>query len=105
MTYKEIIETAKDCMGFCKACIICNGKVCKNSMPGPGAKGIGDVAIRNYDTWREIRLNMDTICSNEDVDTSSLSAVQNNPVIKVWNKFLQDSSTCTMTANQPLGPQ
>ncbi len=43
--------------------------------------------------------------SNEDVDTSSLSAVQNNPVIKVWNKFLQDSSTCTMTANQPLGPQ
>ena len=49
MTYKEIIEIAKDCMGFCKACPICNGKVCKNSMPGPGAKGIGDVAIRNYD--------------------------------------------------------
>ena len=70
MTYKEIIEVAKDCMGFCKACPICNGKVCKNSMPGPGAKGIGDVAIRNYDKWREIRLNMDTICSNEDVDTS-----------------------------------
>ena len=70
MTYKEIIEAAKDCMGFCKACIICNGKVCKNCMPGPGAKGIGDAAIRNYDKWREIRLNMDTICSNEDIDTS-----------------------------------
>lgn len=70
MTYKEIIEVAKDCMGFCKACIICNGKVCKNSMPGPGAKGIGDVAIRNYDKWKEIRLNMDTIAENKDVNTS-----------------------------------
>ncbi|WP_295162342.1 alpha-hydroxy-acid oxidizing protein [uncultured Brachyspira sp.] len=70
MTYKEIIENAKDCMGFCKACIICNGKVCKNIMPGPGAKGVGDGAIRNYDKWGDIRLNMDTICSNEDVDAS-----------------------------------
>lgn len=70
MTYKEIIEVAKDCMGFCKACAICNGRVCRDCMPGPGAKGIGDVAIRNYDKWREIRLNMDTISSNEDVDTS-----------------------------------
>lgn len=70
MDYKEIIESAKDCMGFCKACIICNGKVCKNSMPGPGAKGIGDAAVRNYDKWRDIRLNMDTICSNEDADAS-----------------------------------
>ena len=70
MTYKEIIEIAKDCMGFCKACPICNGKVCKNSMPGPGAKGIGDVAIRNYDKWKEIRLNMDTIAENKDVDTA-----------------------------------
>ena len=35
--------------------------------------------------------------SGDSVDTSSLSAVQNNPVIKVWNKFLQDPSTCTMS--------
>ena len=70
MTYKEIIEVAKDCMGFCKACPICNGRVCKNSMPGPGAKGIGDVAIRNYDKWKEIRLNMDTISENKDIDAS-----------------------------------
>ena len=34
--------------------------------------------------------------SNDNVDTSSLSAVQNNPVVKVWNKYMQDSSTCTM---------
>ena len=35
--------------------------------------------------------------SGDSVDTSSLSSVQNNPVIKVWNKFLQDPSTCTMS--------
>ncbi len=69
MTYKEIIENAKDNMGFCKACIVCNGKVCKNSIPGPGAKGVGDVAIRNYDKWQNIRLNMDTICENKEIST------------------------------------
>jgi cell fate (sporulation/competence/biofilm development) regulator YmcA (YheA/YmcA/DUF963 family) len=35
--------------------------------------------------------------SNESVDTSKLSEVQNNPVVKAWNKYLQDSSVCTMT--------
>ena len=35
--------------------------------------------------------------SNDSVDTSSLSAVQNNPVVKVWNKFMQDSSTCSVS--------
>ncbi len=34
--------------------------------------------------------------TGEDVDTSSLDAVQNNPVVKVWSKYLQDGSTCTV---------
>lgn len=34
--------------------------------------------------------------SGETVDTSSLKNVQNNPVFQVWNKYLQDSSVCTM---------
>lgn len=34
--------------------------------------------------------------SNEQVDTSSVSAVQNNPVVKAWNKYLQDNSVCKM---------
>ena len=34
--------------------------------------------------------------SNEKVDTSSLSKVQDNPVVKVWNKYLQDPSTCVI---------
>lgn len=39
-------------------------------MPGPGAKGVGDVAIRNYDAWKDIRINMDTICENVTPGTS-----------------------------------
>lgn len=38
--------------------------------------------------------------SPDNVDTSSVSAVQDNPVVKAWNKYLQDSSVCTMTTNQ-----
>ena len=38
--------------------------------------------------------------SQDNVDTSSVAAVQNNPVVKVWNKYLQDSSVCTMSALQ-----
>lgn len=35
--------------------------------------------------------------SNESVNTSKLSEVQSNPVVKAWNKYLMDSSICTMT--------
>ncbi len=70
MNYQEILTNAKDCIGpYCKACTICNGRACRNQIPGPGAKGTGDVAIRNYDKWQEIRVNMDTICENRKVNT------------------------------------
>ena len=70
MTYKEVLAQAKKCIGsYCKACEICNGKACRNQIPGPGAKGSGDTAIRNYDKWQEIRINMDTICENREPDT------------------------------------
>ena len=71
MNYQEVINEAKTCMGaYCKVCPVCNGRACKNQMPGPGAKGVGDTAIRNYEKWQEIRVNMDTICENKPVDTS-----------------------------------
>lgn len=71
MTFQEVIEKAKGNIGpYCKACPACNGKACRNQMPGPGAKGVGDTAIRNYDKWQEIRINMDTITENTPVDTS-----------------------------------
>ncbi len=71
MNYQEVLAHAKECIGaYCKACSTCNGKACRNQIPGPGAKGVGDTAIRNYDKWQEIRVNMDTICENAGVDTS-----------------------------------
>lgn len=51
-------------------CSICNGRKCKNTIPGPGAKGIGDTAIRNYDKWREIRIVYDNISSVKKSDAS-----------------------------------
>ena len=71
MNYNELLASARSSIGnYCKACNVCNGIVCKNTIPGPGAKGVGDVAIRNYQKWQEIRVNMDTLCQNKPVDTS-----------------------------------
>lgn len=71
MSYHKVLENAKNYIGdYCKACIECNGKVCKNRIPGPGAKGIGDTAIRNYDKWKEIRINMDTLTESKPIDMS-----------------------------------
>ena len=71
MNYAECLELARGKMGnYCKACPECNGRVCKNQMPGPGAKGIGDTAIRNYDKWKEIRVQMDTLVEKRPIDTS-----------------------------------
>ena len=69
MTYQEAMAQAKGNMGKCKACPVCNGLACRNTIPGPGAKGVGDTAIRNYDAWQKIRVNMDTLCSCGDADT------------------------------------
>ena len=71
MNYSECTINARNRIGkYCKACPECNGRACRNQIPGPGAKGIGDTAIRNYDKWKEIRVNMDTISENRPVDTS-----------------------------------
>ena len=70
MTYQEVLEQARTCMGKCHACPVCSGLTCKNMVPGPGAKGLGTGAIRNYQKWQELCVNMDTICENAEVDTS-----------------------------------
>ena len=47
MTYQDIMEQARGTMGaYCKVCPVCNGRACKNQLPGPGAKGVGDTAMR-----------------------------------------------------------
>lgn len=73
MNYQEILEKSREGMGpFCKSCKICNGKACRNQIPGPGAKGSGTVAIRNYEAWQSIYLNMDTLVENKSVDTTCM---------------------------------
>lgn len=72
MNYQEVLTEARGVIGkYCKACPVCNGRACGNQIPGPGAKGSGDVAIRNFEKWQEIRVNMDTICSAGKVDISA----------------------------------
>ena len=68
-TYADVLKNARECIGpYCKACPECNGKACRHCIPGPGAKGVGDVAIRNYDQWKKIRVQMDTIVENKEPD-------------------------------------
>lgn len=71
MNFREVTENARPVIGkSCKACYECNGRACRNTVPGPGAKGVGDTAIRNYDKWKEIRVQMDTLTENKPVDMS-----------------------------------
>ena len=77
MTYDEVLANARPEMGkYCKACPVCDGRACKNQIPGPGAKGNGDVAIRNYAKWQEIRVNMDTLGDTKKPNTT----------FKLWGK-------------------
>lgn len=72
LSWKAITEAARPLVGDkCKACPTCDGRACRNAMPGPGAKGVGDGAIRNYDAWRDIRVNMDTLCGEVHADTTA----------------------------------
>ena len=71
MTYQEVLSAARGQVGpYCKACPVCNGKACGNTMPGPGCKYPGATAERNYSKWQEVFVNMDTLCQNVDPDTS-----------------------------------
>ena len=71
MTYQEILTNARGCIGpYCKACPVCNGRACGSAVPGPGAKGSGTAAVRNFEAWQKIYLNMDTICENGPADTT-----------------------------------
>lgn len=72
MKVEQILQKSRENMNdLCKSCPVCNGRACRNTIPGPGAKGSGTVAIRNYDAWKNIHLVMDTICENTSVSTQT----------------------------------
>lgn len=70
MTYQEVITNAKNNIGpHCKVCPQCNGIVCKGVIPGPGGKGTGVGFIRNYQAFKDVSLNMDTLHDHHSPDT------------------------------------
>lgn len=72
MNYSDVLEMARNKIGpKCKVCPVCNGLGCGNTLPGPGCKKPGNVANDNYNAWRQIKLNMDTLVPNTEIDTSA----------------------------------
>lgn len=72
MIYSEVLANAKTKIGpNCKVCPVCNGLGCGNTLPGPGSKAPGNGANDNYKAWRSVRLNMDTIVPNTEIDTTT----------------------------------
>ena len=43
--------------------------------------------------------------SDEEIDLSDLENVKDNPIVKAWNKYLQDPNVCTMDIGGELGNQ
>ncbi|MCT4632998.1 MAG: alpha-hydroxy-acid oxidizing protein [Firmicutes bacterium] len=71
MNFEDVRLKAKENIGlYCKACKVCNGIACKGVIPGPGAKGSGEVFVRNYDQLRKVKIEMDTIFEEGDIDPS-----------------------------------
>ena len=71
MEYRDVLEQARKNIGpNCRVCPVCNGIACGNTMPGPGSKAPGLGANDNYNAWRKIKLNMDTIVEQKPMDTS-----------------------------------
>ena len=62
MSYADLAASARGNIGaFCRACPVCDGRACAGVMPGPGDKGTGRVAERNWRAWQDLCVNMDTL--------------------------------------------
>lgn len=62
MEYDEILKASKENMEKCHVCPVCDGRACAGKVPGPGGKGSGSSAIRNYTWWREhVKIHMDVV--------------------------------------------
>ena len=71
MSYADLAAAARGNIGpFCKACPVCDGRACAGVMPGPGDKGVGHVAHRNWLAWQDALVNMDTLHETFSADTT-----------------------------------
>lgn len=71
MDMKEVRENAKQLCSKCRVCPVCNGIACKGEIPGMGGKASGSTFIRNVEQLRAVKVNLDVIAENGEVDTSS----------------------------------
>ncbi len=67
---KEIFKKAKADMTLCYMCPICNGEVCRGRLPGPGGKGRGQSFVNNVQALKNIKLKMQVIREDYEVDTT-----------------------------------
>lgn len=73
MSYAELAVAARGNIGpFCKACPVCDGRACAGVMPGPGDKGVGHVAEKNWRGWQGLSVNMDTLHESFSADTRTV---------------------------------
>ncbi len=71
MDLKTIRSVAKERMaGYCRVCPICDGKACAGEVPGMGGTGTGSAFRHNLTDLAAVRLNLRTIHSVTDPDTS-----------------------------------
>ena len=72
MELKEVLQNAKERSAKCRVCPVCNGMACKGEIPGLGGKGSGSTFIRNVEKLKSVRIVMDVLVENREVDTSSM---------------------------------
>ncbi|MBM7614905.1 alpha-hydroxy-acid oxidizing protein [Alkaliphilus hydrothermalis] len=71
MEYNEILSKARDLIhSKCRVCKDCNGVACRGEIPGVGGKGSGTSFIRNREKVNEIKINLDTLVPEGEIDTS-----------------------------------
>ncbi|ABR49344.1 FMN-dependent alpha-hydroxy acid dehydrogenase [Alkaliphilus metalliredigens QYMF] len=71
MNYEEIRDNArKKIEKRCKVCKECNGIVCRGEVPGAGGKGSGAGFIRNWEKLNDVKINLDTIVMEKEIDPS-----------------------------------
>lgn len=71
MDYSEVLSRARELVDEnCKVCKDCNGVVCKGKVPGVGGKGSGSGFIRNREKLNDVKVNLDTIVEEREMDTS-----------------------------------
>ncbi len=71
MDHLEVLKNAREILGDkCKVCPDCNGYACRGQVPGVGGKGSGESFVRNREMVKQVKLHLDTLVPNQEIDTS-----------------------------------